>query len=72
VTSNETATADDEVTSVLSLGQLGAELMDVVQPMVGSFMQIVAVQRPDLNSLLPSEPAGVLRPAIRIKVKTEG
>jgi hypothetical protein len=72
VTSNEAATADDKVTSVLSPGQFGTELVNVVQPMVGSLVQIVAVQRPDLNSLLPSESAGVLRPAIRIKVKTEG
>lgn len=71
MTSNETATADNKVAPVLSPRQLWTDLVDVVQAMVSSFVQIVAVQSPYLNSFLLNCSVGVLGPAVGIEFEPE-
>ena len=69
VTADKASSSDNEVASVLSPAQLWTEFVEILKTMIGSFVQVVAIQRPDLNRLPLLGSIWVTRPAIRVKVQ---
>lgn len=69
--SDKATSANDEISSVLAPLKGGADLVDVIQTMISGLVQVVAVQRPNLDGLLAAKTRGVLRPTIRVEIETK-
>lgn len=72
VAADEAAASDDEVAAVLAPLEVGAELVDAVEAVVGRLVQVVAVERPDLDRPLLLGRGRIAGPAVRVQEQTKG
>lgn len=68
----EATAADDEVAAILAPLELVARLMQCVESMVSCFVQVVAVQMPDLDGLLFGVTLRIAAPSVTVEAEAEG